>query len=229
MRFRLEAALERYRAAAAKYQECLQEGPCGRPPGELQRIIKAEADALQEHSRLLAIFTDLVMEGKLPETGEAIGVTGATSAIRISIVDDDESIRDGAKMLLRSAGYRVSTFDSAQSFLDSPEPALTDCLILDIRMPGMSGLELQQHLNSTQAGVAIVFLTARDDASVRESAMREGAADFLRKPFQAHNLVLAIRTALTRTWMAQAARARKNGGGHGPDDDLQGKEMSHGE
>jgi CheY-like chemotaxis protein len=229
LRLRLEAALERYRAAAAKYQECLHEGPCGRPPGELQRIIKAEADALQEHSRMLAIFTDLVMEGKAPEADEAIGVAGTTSAIRICVVDDDESIRDSAKMLLRSAGYQVATFDSSQAFLDSPELALTDCLVLDIRMPGMDGLELQRHLNSTQAGVPIVFLTARDDAVIRRSAIGEGASDFLRKPFEADSLVLAIRTALTRNRMAQAERARKNGGGQSPHDDLQGKDMSHGE
>jgi CheY-like chemotaxis protein len=227
-RRRLETALERYRTAAAEYQGCLQDAPHARLPGELQHLIKAEADALEEHSRILAIFTDLVMDGKVPETDETLDVAGPTSAIRISVVDDDQSVRDSAKMLLRSAGYRVATFASAQSFLDSAELAQTDCLILDIRRPGMNGLELQRHLNSTQAGVPIVFLTAGDDASIRRSAIGGGAADFLRKPFEAESLVLAIRTALTRNWMAQAERGRQNSGPHSPDDDLQGTDMSHG-
>jgi signal transduction histidine kinase len=189
-RRRLENAFERYRAAADEYGKLLQGGPAESRPLELNRIIRAEAAALEEHSRVLRIFTDLVLDGELPEEAE-----GAL----ISVVDDDESIRDSAQMLLRSVGYRVATFASGESFLESKELAGTECLILDIEMPGMKGLELQKRLNSNQACIPIVFLTARDDLKNRRLAMEAGAAGFLGKPFEAENLVLAVRATLARS------------------------------
>src|SRR5215467_2406905 len=96
-RQRLENAFERYCAAAEEYVKLLRNGAqC--PRNELQRIMRAEADALEEHSRILRIFTDLVMNGKLPEEAdEAMGSGGATTSNKISVVDDDESIRDSVK------------------------------------------------------------------------------------------------------------------------------------
>jgi two-component system, LuxR family, response regulator FixJ len=116
----------------------------------------------------------------------------------ISIVDDDQSIRDSTKMLLRSAGYPVATFASAESFLDSDAIAQTKCVILDVRMPGMDGLELQRRLNTSYADIPIIFVTAHDDANTRWSAIQAGATDFLTKPFDANTLIAAIQTALTR-------------------------------
>jgi FixJ family two-component response regulator len=78
----------------------------------------------------------------------------------VAVVDDDESVRDSTKALLRSAGYRVSTFDSAEQFLSAGSIAETDCLILDIWMPGMNGLELQRRLNDSGVGLPIIFLSA---------------------------------------------------------------------
>jgi two-component system response regulator FixJ len=116
----------------------------------------------------------------------------------ISVVDDDESIRDSTRALLRSAGYLVETFASAELFWDSGAPSETDCIVLDVRMPGMDGLELQRRLNGSRAGVPVVFLTAHDDARNRKTAMDSGAVDFLSKPFEANTLVSAVQAALAR-------------------------------
>jgi len=197
-RQRLEDAFERYCAAAEEYVKLLRKGVhC--PRNELHRIMRAEADAMEEHSRILRIFTDLVMDGKLPEEAdEAMGSAGGPPASRISVVDDDESIRDSVKALLRSANYQVATFASAESFLKSPELAETECLILDIRMPGIDGLELQKRVNCTHPSIPIIFLTAHDDLKNRRLATDADAADFLGKPFEADRLVSAVRTALIR-------------------------------
>ena len=117
---------------------------------------------------------------------------------KVSVVDDEESIRDSTRMLLRSAGYQVSTFASAELFLKSGAVAETECLILDIRMPGMDGLQLQSCLNDSGAGVPIIFLTAHDDAKSRRLAIDGGALDFLAKPFEANSLLVAVQNALTR-------------------------------
>lgn len=115
----------------------------------------------------------------------------------ISVVDDDESVRDSTKVLLRSAGYRVATFESGELFLKSDTRSETECLILDLCMPGMDGLELQRRLSS-DGGVPIIFVTARDDKRRRELAIKGGASDFFQKPFAASEFLAAIRTALGR-------------------------------
>ncbi len=117
----------------------------------------------------------------------------------ISVVDDDESIRDSTKTLLRSVGYRVATFESAELFLDSGAVEETECLILDVRMPGMDGLELQRRLKAADSGVPIIFVTAHDDRTKRRQAIEAGAVDFLGKPFEARALVVAVQTALSET------------------------------
>src|SRR5207244_4486112 len=116
----------------------------------------------------------------------------------ITIVDDDESVRQATKTLLRSAGYQVGTFDSAELFLGSDASAQTDCLILDVRMPGMDGLALQRHLNTRSSRVPIIFITAHDDPARRYQALSAGAADFLRKPFEANALLAAVQSSLNR-------------------------------
>ncbi len=116
----------------------------------------------------------------------------------VSVVDDDESIRDSTRTLLRSVGHRVATFPSAETFLDSGALAETKCLVLDIRMPGMDGLELQRRLMSSGAEVPIVFVTAHDDQPNRHQAEEAGAAGFLCKPFDASALLTVVETALKR-------------------------------
>jgi len=202
-RLRVEEALQTYREATEEYRRVLREEPDGQPPDPesiLARARQTESEALMEYSRLLRIFTDLTIHGKLPEETAAwpsapIWSEGQTV---IAVVDDDESIRDSTKKLLRSAGYQVATFASAELFLDSGALAGATCMVLDVRMPGMDGLELQRRLNASHAGVPVIFLTAHDDARSRRMAMEGGALDFLCKPFEANTLITAVQTALTR-------------------------------
>ena len=114
----------------------------------------------------------------------------------ISIVDDDESIREAIQSLLRSVGFKAKTFASAEQFLQSDQIENTACLILDVRMPGMSGLELQRRLMATQCRIPIVFVTAHGDEEARSRALQEGAVEFLLKPFSEEALLNAIQAAL---------------------------------
>jgi FixJ family two-component response regulator len=114
----------------------------------------------------------------------------------ISVVDDDDSIRESLQGLLQSIGFAVETFASAQAFLDSDCHARTDCLILDVRMPGMRGPDLQRELARRECHLPIVFITAHGDEDVRPRVLSEGAVDCLLKPFTEEALLQAIRTAL---------------------------------
>lgn len=113
----------------------------------------------------------------------------------ISIVDDDESVREATQTLLRSVGYRVRTFVSAENLLDSDALAETECLILDVRMPGIDGLELQRRLNEGGSRVPIIFITAHDDGPLRQRAVEAGAVDLLQKPFDAGQLLATLQIA----------------------------------
>src|SRR5262245_66658490 len=110
----------------------------------------------------------------------------------ISIVDDDESIRLALESLLKSVGYRTEVFASADDFLRSADHEHTKCLILDIRMPGMSGLELQRQLVASGSQIPIIFITAHADEEARARAVSAGAVACLRKPFTEHGLLRAI-------------------------------------
>ena len=114
----------------------------------------------------------------------------------ISIVDDDESMREAIQSLLRSVGFRAKTFASGEQFLQSDQIENTACLILDVRMPGMSGLDLQRRLMATQCRIPIVFVTAHGEEEALSRALQEGAVDFLLKPFSEEALLNAIQAAL---------------------------------
>ena len=114
----------------------------------------------------------------------------------ISVVDDDESIRRTTRLLIESFGLRAAVFESAESFLNSTDFDNTACLVVDIGMPGMNGLELQSRLASAGCNVPIVFITVYDDEESRGRAMRAGAAAFLGKPFSDEELLQTIRSAL---------------------------------
>lgn len=114
----------------------------------------------------------------------------------ISIVDDDESIRDAEGNLLRSAGFTVEAFASAEDFLSSTHRYHTACLVIDLRMPGMNGLELQQRLAAARSRIPIIFVTADADESARVQAFQAGAFDFLEKPFREEALLYAVQAAL---------------------------------
>src|ERR1700733_2823111 len=114
----------------------------------------------------------------------------------IAIVDDDEPLHEALGSVMKAAGFPVSTFCSAEDFLNSPYRETTACLILDVRLPGMSGIELQRRLVADNSLMPIVFISGHADASVRDVAMRAGATDFLSKPVRSGTLLRAIRSAL---------------------------------
>ena len=115
---------------------------------------------------------------------------------RISIVDDDESMRQAVKALIASMGVSAEDFSSAEAFLNSGRSQAFDCLILDVRMPGLSGLELQRQLACDNCPVPIVFMTAHYGEEVRTKAMEAGAVDVLSKPFTEQELFDAIGKSL---------------------------------
>jgi FixJ family two-component response regulator len=116
----------------------------------------------------------------------------------ISIVDDDHFLRNSLDNLLRSVGMRAHGFSSAEEFLNSNESHDTDCLILDVRMPGMSGLDLQRQLKTANLRIPIVFITAHADDDARARALAAGAVAFLYKPCRKETLLEAIDSALNR-------------------------------
>jgi FixJ family two-component response regulator len=117
----------------------------------------------------------------------------------ISIVDDDESVRTALKSLIDSVGFRAEVFDSGEKFLNSPLLSQTDCLITDVRMPGMSGLELQDRLSAAGRSIPIVFISAHEDREARARGLRAGAIDFLQKPFSEDSLLGAISICLDKS------------------------------
>jgi FixJ family two-component response regulator len=119
-----------------------------------------------------------------------------TEGARISVVDDDESMRQAIKALISSMGLSIEEFSSAEAFLNSGRSQDCDCLILDIRMPGLSGLDLQRRLATDDCPVPIVFMTAHYGEEVRTRAMEAGAVDVLSKPFTAQDLFRAIGKSL---------------------------------
>ena len=114
----------------------------------------------------------------------------------ISIVDDDESVRESLSGLLRSVGFGAMVFGSAEEFLSSNRLLDTDCLILDVRMPGMNGLELQRRLAASHMSIPVIFITAHGDEEARVRALNGGAVEYLLKPFSEEALLTAIATAL---------------------------------
>jgi FixJ family two-component response regulator len=114
----------------------------------------------------------------------------------ISVVDDDESIRRTTTLLIESFGFRAAAFESADSFLRSGQLHDTACLVVDVQMPVMNGLQLQSHLAAAGCGIPIIFITAYDSGDSLERAMRAGAAAFLAKPFSDEQLLQTIRSAL---------------------------------
>src|SRR6202012_4750782 len=114
----------------------------------------------------------------------------------IAIVDDDEAMQDSLHDLMEAAGFEARCFGSAEEFLESDFCTRAACLIVDIRMPKMSGLQLQARLKEEECNIPIIFITAHGDARMRIRAMREGAVEFLAKPFDHHVLLKRVRAAL---------------------------------
>ena len=119
-----------------------------------------------------------------------------TRAKKVAIVDDDELMRNALQGMLKSVGLQSQAFASAEEFLKSGQQHETACLIADIRMPGMSGLELQAQLNAEHCRIPTIFITAHGDTKMRMQALRAGAVEFLAKPFDDDVLLESVRAAL---------------------------------
>jgi FixJ family two-component response regulator len=114
----------------------------------------------------------------------------------ISIVDDDESVREATKGLMNSCGYTAATFDSAEAFLRSRQLYRTTCLIADVNMPGMSGLDLHRHLSGSGKPFPTILITAYPDDRIREGALNAGVICYLSKPFEESDLLSCLQNAL---------------------------------
>ena len=122
--------------------------------------------------------------------------SSATERPLLSVVDDDESVRESLPDLLGEFGFAARAFSSAEEFLSSDSLSQTKCLILDIAMPGMTGLDLQQELRRRGQEIPIIFITAQKDETIREQALKEGAVSFLYKPFSDTALLEALNAAV---------------------------------
>jgi RNA polymerase sigma factor (sigma-70 family) len=130
----------------------------------------------------------------------------------VYVVDDDEAVRDSLQWLLEASSYRVETYDSAEAFLAGFDPNAIACLILDVRMPGMSGLELQDELLARKLALPIIFITGHGDVPMAVSTMKKGAVDFIEKPFDQTALKALVERMLAhaRDAAASAERQRLN-------------------
>jgi FixJ family two-component response regulator len=133
----------------------------------------------------------------------------AAVAPLVYVVDDDEAMRDSLRWLLESAGYAVATFATAEHFLARRQPGSGMCLLLDVRMPGMSGIALQEHLLEQGEFLPIIFLTGHGDVPMAVGAVRRGAVDFIEKPFKDRDLLPLIDSAIRVDRQSIAAKAKR--------------------
>ena len=128
----------------------------------------------------------------------------------VYLVDDDEAIRDSLGLLLRSVGLNCEVYASALEFLEAYDPQRHSCLVADIRMPGLSGLDLQQRLNEQRADLPVIFITGHGDVPMAVNAMKSGASDFIQKPFRDQDLIDRIHKALAQDRERREHRAEQN-------------------
>ncbi len=121
----------------------------------------------------------------------------------VFVVDDDLAVRRSTERLIRSIGLEVQTFTSAREFLRNPRPERPACLVLDVRMPGLSGMDLQRDLSKSGIHIPIIFITGHGDIPMSVRAMKAGAVEFLTKPFGSRGLLDAVRAAIERDRLAQ--------------------------
>jgi len=136
-----------------------------------------------------------------------MGPVGADVEPIVFVVDDDQSVREGIQSLLTSAGFSVDTFPTAEMFLNHPHPDRPACVILDVRMPGLSGLDLQRELTKIGVSIPIIFVTGHGNVRMTAQAMKAGAVEFLTKPFREQELIDAVRESIGRDRMERWRRA----------------------
>ena len=139
----------------------------------------------------------------VPAVGDALGLLPMSPSTPIVfVVDDDISVRESLELLIQSAGWQPETFASAQEFLSCPRPLVPSCLVLDVSLPGINGLELQNRVAVERSDMPIIFITGYGDVPMTVQAMKAGAVEFLTKPFSDDVLLSAIRAALERSRVA---------------------------
>jgi FixJ family two-component response regulator len=143
--------------------------------------------------------------GTRPNEARSASVTPGEEPV-VYIVDDDAAVREATRSLLGSVGLRVQCFETAQEFLSSARSDAPACLVLDVRMPGLSGLDLQRELAQTGASIPIIFITGHGDIPMSVRAMKAGASEFLTKPFRDQELLDAIQQAIDRDRSERARR-----------------------
>ena len=126
----------------------------------------------------------------------------------VFVVDDDVSVRESLELLIQNEGWQAETFASAQEFLDRPQSALPSCLVLDVSLPGLNGLDLQQQVATERRDIPIIFITGHGDIPMTVRAMKAGAVEFLTKPFSDDALLNAIHQALERSRTALGQKAQ---------------------
>jgi FixJ family two-component response regulator len=151
--------------------------------------------------------TERNRERDLPRRSAKHDASTADSVV--FVVDDDASLRDSLRRLITSVGYKVEVFHSARAFLDAHRPDAPGCLVLDVRLPGLSGLDLQRELAETDAELPIIFLTGHGDIPMSVRAMKAGAIEFLTKPFRQQELLDAIRSGIERDRTIRAERRER--------------------
>ena len=185
-------------------------------PAELERIVmKALRKSRDERYQtaqdlafdLKSVRQQLEFESKLER--ELISRESGEADATVFVVDDDESIREALKSLISSVGLQVATFASAREFLQSRTPDVPGCLVLDVRLPGLSGLDLQSELAKANIATPIIFITGHADIPMTVRAMKAGAVEFLSKPFRDQDLLDAIQQALERDRMSREQRVRE--------------------
>ena len=127
----------------------------------------------------------------------------------VHVIDDDEAVRESIDFLLRSAGLSVRTYDSAASFLDAAPTIAAGCIITDVRMPGLSGIDLLRRLQEMQIGLPVIVITGHGDVPLAVEAMKCGAIDFLEKPFDDDVLLTSVRSALNRSEESAAIESER--------------------
>lgn len=138
-----------------------------------------------------------------------MATTSVLPEATVFVVDDDDAVRESLAFLLKSVGLKVESAASAQDFLKSYNPARAGCLVLDIRMPGMSGLELQEKLKQMESMLPIIFITGHGDVPMAVKAIKAGAADFVQKPFRDQELIDRIREVLEEDASARVEKLQK--------------------
>lgn len=133
----------------------------------------------------------------------------AVNHATVYVVDDDDGMRRALSLLLNTVGFKTAAFASPKEFLDAFRPDAAGCLVLDIRMPGMSGLELQQHLNRMGSMLPVIFVTGHGDVPMAVQAMKDGAFEFVQKPFRDQDLLDRINHALEQDHESRGTLARR--------------------